>query len=368
MNYEHLSEILARFRRITFHENRSPTFMEITSYPHLENVASNVLDFYFNPNAEHGLGMLLVEALLSLTATPIVISNPQTVSISREVSTSSGKRIDLLIDAHPDVVIVIENKIFHHAANNPFIDYEQYANTVANQRPVALILLTLFDVPPGTDIGNFQRVLYKSFCQEILKRIGTRIINADNRYLIFLLDFIQTTQNLYEARIMNQDFLIFLRSYEEDIIPLLQKVTSLQKEMKKKTGALAELMKEKESNVVKLWFYSSGLRDKWIREVVGYWISVSPDYDIGIAADLGVDGWDIRIKDDKTMKGVTKTPGDDGFATQLGQWLQAKQIEVSPHPRYQGHFRYGSHFSYDSDLVSIDTEIKELLALILQEN
>lgn len=114
--------------------------MEITSYPHLENVASNVLDFYFNPNAEHGLGTLLLEALLSLTKTPITISNSQAVSIAREVSTSSGKRIDLLIDAYPDAVIVIENKLFHTAEGNPFPDYEQHANKVANQRPTILIL------------------------------------------------------------------------------------------------------------------------------------------------------------------------------------------------------------------------------------
>lgn len=366
MNYESLSESLARFRRIAFHEKRSPTFMEITSYPHLENVASNVLDFYFNPNAEHGLGMLLLEALLSLVEAPVTISNPQAVSISREVITSSGKRIDLLIDAYPDAVIVVENKIFHTAIN-PFADYEEHANKAANQRSVALILLTLFDVPPETDIGNFKPVLYKSFCQEILGRIGTRIIDADNRYLVFLLDFIQTTQNLYEARAVNQEFLAFLKSNEEDIISLLQKVTSLQKDMKKKTSALAELMKEKESETVKLWFYSPGVRENRLREVVAYGISVSPDYDISIAADLSVDGWNIRIKDDKADKGVLKTLRNDGFDTQLGKWLQAKQIEVSPHPTFQGHFRYGSHFPYDSDLVSVDAEIKGLLALILQE-
>lgn len=367
MNYESLSEALAHFRRIAFHEKRSPTFMEITSYPHLENVASNVLDFYFNPNAEHGLGTLLLEALLSLAATPVVISNPQAVSISREVITSSGKRIDLLIDAYPDAVIVIENKIFHTAKYNPFWDYEEHANKAANQRPVVLILLTLFDVPPGTDIGNFKLVLYKSFFQEILNRIGSRIVDADNRYLIFLLDFIQTTRNLYEARVMNKEFLTFLKSNEEDIISLLQKVTSLQKGMKKKAGALAELMKDKESDTVKLWFYSSGLRDKSLREAVGYWLPVSPDYGIGIAADLSVDGWDIRIKDDNFFKGVPKTLEYDGFDTQLGQWLQSKQIEVSPHPIFQGHYRYGSHFPYDSDLVLVDAEIKGLLALILQE-
>jgi hypothetical protein len=366
MNYEHLSEALAHFRKIAFHEKRSPTFMEITSYPHLENVASNVLDFYFNPNAEHGLGTLLLEALLSLAATPVIISNPLAVSVAREISTSLGNRIDLLIDAYPDAVIVIENKLFH-TANNPFPDYEQYANKIASQRPVVLILLTLFDISSGTNIGNFQPVLYKSFCQEILHRIGDRIIDADNRYLIFLLDFIQTTQNLHEARVMNQEFLTFLQSHEEDIVSLLQKVTSLQKEMKKKTAALTELMREKESDTVKLWFYSSGLRDSRLRETVGYRISVSPDYDISIAADLSVDGWEIRIKDDNFAKGVPKVSGHDDFGTQLGQWLQAKQIEVSPHPIFQGHFRYGTHFPYDSDLVLVDAEIKGLLALILQE-
>ncbi len=178
MDYEGLSKILAHFRQLAFHGTRPPTFMEITSYPHLENVASNVLDFYFNPNAEHGLGALLLEALLSLTETPTTISNPQGVVVSREVSTTSGKRIDLLIDAYPDAVIVIENKIYH-TANNDFLEYEQYGKEVASQRPVILILLALFPVPVGTDIGNFQLILYKSFCQEILNRIGSRIINAD---------------------------------------------------------------------------------------------------------------------------------------------------------------------------------------------
>ena len=39
--------------------NRIPkkekTFMEVSGYPHYENVCSNILSFYFNPNEEHRL-------------------------------------------------------------------------------------------------------------------------------------------------------------------------------------------------------------------------------------------------------------------------------------------------------------------------
>ncbi len=81
-----------------------------------------------------------------------------------------------------------------------------------------------------------------------------------------------------------------------------------------------------------------------------------------------MDGWDLRIKDDESFQGVLKAPGNVDLATNLGQWLQARQIEVAPHPRYQGHFSYGSHFPYDSDLMSVEIEIKGLLDLILQEH
>ncbi len=96
---------------------KDPTFMEIAGYPHHENVCSNILKFYLQPDASHGLSDLCLKALLSLAS----VYEPQSnVTVEREVTTKTGKRIDLLIqsDTH---LIAIENKIYHSAVN-PFQD------------------------------------------------------------------------------------------------------------------------------------------------------------------------------------------------------------------------------------------------------
>lgn len=356
MDYDSLSHLLAHFRDIGLQQKQPPTFMEITRYPHWENVASNVLEFYFNPNAQHGLGTLLLDALIALAETKVKISNPQGISVAREVTTTAGKRIDLLIDAYPDAVIVIENKIFH-SANNDFSEYEQYAKRLALKRPVLLILLSLRPIAGNIDIGAFQTILYQDFCQEVLNLLGSRVIQANDRYLTFLLDFIQTIQNLSTKRQMNEEFRAFLKAHEQEIIPLLQQARELQRDMKQKTRALEEHLLERVTGDVKLWNYSSPSENLEFRETVGYEVTVVADFPVWIAADLTVEGWDIRIKSQEFSKGL---------ATPLIQWLKARQINVSPHPRYPGHLRYGEHFPYDTDLSLVDAEVASLLNLMLK--
>jgi hypothetical protein len=41
------------------------TFLEIAGYPHYENVASNLLAFFLDSEAEHEMGDLVMSALLS---------------------------------------------------------------------------------------------------------------------------------------------------------------------------------------------------------------------------------------------------------------------------------------------------------------
>ena len=44
----------------------SMSIFDIAGYPHYENVCSNILAFYLDPNNEHGLGKLLYLCLMSL--------------------------------------------------------------------------------------------------------------------------------------------------------------------------------------------------------------------------------------------------------------------------------------------------------------
>ena len=95
--------------------------MEIAGYPHFENVCSNILAFYLQPNNEHGFGTLFLDVLASLIDEEIVIDG-QNVDIRREELTKKGNRIDLVIESD-NYIFGIENKIYA----DPYNPFEEYA-------------------------------------------------------------------------------------------------------------------------------------------------------------------------------------------------------------------------------------------------
>jgi len=58
-------KLLLAFRSLP-RSSRGRTFMEVSGYPHYENVSSNILGFYFDPAAEHGLKDLLLSAFFQM--------------------------------------------------------------------------------------------------------------------------------------------------------------------------------------------------------------------------------------------------------------------------------------------------------------
>lgn len=185
---------------------RPPTFMEISGYPHYENVCSNILAFFFDPSEPHGFGTLFLDALAQVGG----IEDPDrtigvNVEVAREESTSSGNRIDLLIksDSH---VILIENKIFHEIAN-PLEDYIRHAKSHYKQLESHLFLLTL---KPSGDVGRFKNVTYEHLVAQIRTLLGDYLAHADTRYLTFMLDFLNTLDHLREGRELNEKLAEFL--------------------------------------------------------------------------------------------------------------------------------------------------------------
>jgi hypothetical protein len=58
-----MSALLDEFSKLPDRVKRRPTLMEIAGYPHYENVCSNILAFYLDPEEPHGLGTLVLDAL-----------------------------------------------------------------------------------------------------------------------------------------------------------------------------------------------------------------------------------------------------------------------------------------------------------------
>ena len=91
--YQKYSKLLQEFDSLPklnkSHSNKSQSIFNIAGYPHYENVASNILAFYFNPDNEHGLGNLLLHSLLSLTNSEVMYLN--NVKVDREVYTKKKR-------------------------------------------------------------------------------------------------------------------------------------------------------------------------------------------------------------------------------------------------------------------------------------
>ena len=52
---ERYKKLFEELRKIKSGPARRKTFMDISGYPHYENVVSNILSFYFDDSEEHGM-------------------------------------------------------------------------------------------------------------------------------------------------------------------------------------------------------------------------------------------------------------------------------------------------------------------------
>ena len=193
---------------------RLPTFMEIARYPHYEDVCSNILAFFLDPDNPHGLGTLFLDALVRVGGIEdqggIFGGN---VRVDREERTDAGNFIDILIqsDSH---VLLIENKIFHGIVN-PFDDYAKHLDSLPQCHKYRF-LLTLKPVDESTkreiERYRFQNITHEDLVNEIRGFLGGYVANADTRYLTIMLDFLNTLDYLQEGMVMNPEFVDFLKA------------------------------------------------------------------------------------------------------------------------------------------------------------
>ncbi len=237
--YTDLNMMIQAFDRLNIVTAKTEqTFMQLTDYPHLENVCSNVLAFFFNTEETHDFGSLFIRSLLECAG--VDINCRSTEIVEREVLTEKGNRIDIFIETDKHL-IAIENKVFS-SLNNPLGDYEAHINRLNKQgekKPV-FILLTIHSENAGN--SAFVNVTYSMLLATIRKNLGAYVVNANTKWIVILNDFIRTIDELHGGVSLDREFIDFYNENEKAIDTLLKARKALPKSLKAKLQSIMNMV------------------------------------------------------------------------------------------------------------------------------
>lgn len=218
--------LLNEFEDLPKEKAPSPTFLEISGYPHYEKVISNILTFYLDNRNPHHFGIIPVKSLLSATGVDMKNIDSEELMVNdavTEETTEDGKFIDIVIETG-SYVIGIENKIYADEYN-PFIEYKTHIEKRANsigKKPI-LILLTLKKNNYKSEItDSFKRINYDNLFTEFDKW-ALNENKADSEYLIFYNNFKQTLLNMGASKFSDEE-LEFLSKKYDSLVDLHQRV------------------------------------------------------------------------------------------------------------------------------------------------
>lgn len=308
--------LLDAFGRIHGEAATPTTLLEAAGYPNYENVASNLLKFFLDPLEKHGLQALFLKALIE----PLGVEGVAVQGVEREVVTSNGNRIDLLIDADAHL-IGVENKVYA-PLNNPLADYLTHLDQNRNGRQVALIVLCVYEpqqvLPPGVVV-----VTYEEFMGRVRRDLGSYAADVPAQYLTFALDFVRTMENRKRGNRMNPAVMELLRERTEEAKAFLDAADDAAKELRTTVTRLGEIVNNilseapsgRPPNVTyAMWRAPRSFVDDMIFDV-----TFPSGMVIRVDTVLGLHGWEVFIWQ-------YRTAGPRLPLAQLEAWLRAAGV------------------------------------------
>lgn len=279
--------LLDEFKKLPRRVERPQTFMEIGGYAHSENICSNFLAFFFDPEGSHGLRSLFLDALLDSVNREKDFG--ENVSVDREVVTEAGNRTDILIRSD-SYAVVIENKILA-AADNPFHDYAAYLDRLKDETGAAYenkikILLTLYPSGAGAEWG-FVNLVHADFAGAVRSALGRYISEVEPRYLMLMLDFLNTLEKLREGTRMNQEYIKLLGEREGEVEQFLRGVQEVRGELKDKVRQLG--------THVDVEWRPFDWPPTSLKHALQHRIYTDEKSFVGIQAVISPGGWEIQI-------------------------------------------------------------------------
>ncbi|MGL6315683.1 PD-(D/E)XK nuclease family protein [Vibrio sp. WXL103] len=207
-----IEQLLTNLKRLPQPEEAETTIFGIGGRGYYENPTTDILAFFFDSNASHGLDTIVLEALFECLPDQHAKLDANLVTApEREVVTESGKRIDLLLEGC-DWVMVLENKIYHEQ-NNPFAEYEhvvvesRYKERFSEKRPIYVVLSPAGTVPNA----NWQGVSYQALIQAIKSQLAELFVSQPlNKWTVLLREFIIHMESIMAAPILPKESIDFV--------------------------------------------------------------------------------------------------------------------------------------------------------------
>lgn len=217
---DQFSTIIHEFTKLP-PKDTTPTFMEICKHPQqrFEEICSRILQFYFNPQGEHGFrNMWLISLLDMLKYSPTPYDSDKIKVITEEYA--NGKKIDLTIIAD-DFVIGIENKTTADVYN-PLDEYEKHIQNTYKNKTQRLLVLSIKPITDSSTqkklkANHFKAFTYRELFNAVHQNLGNYITSCNQKYLTHMLDFMKTIDNMDNAnsKIENDFFFQYKKEIEE---------------------------------------------------------------------------------------------------------------------------------------------------------
>ncbi|WP_168379072.1 PD-(D/E)XK nuclease family protein [Acinetobacter cumulans] len=235
------------FKKLPLTKTHRKSFIEIMGLSHLENVSSKTLAFFMDSKEEHNLKDLVVNALFSVMGESFPYQI-HTENIVLEKRTDLG-RIDLWVETD-EHILVIENKIHHHANDNPFNDYVSHARA-NNPKDKNLKFILLVIKEPEETPEKYIVVTHFDLSKHILKELGQKSLQADQYYLTYLIDYISAIEKFNphsEYAKMQMDIVNFYRNNREILESIQDEKNkeSVYQYYEQKVREIVELLKDQE--------------------------------------------------------------------------------------------------------------------------
>lgn len=190
------------------------TLFSLGGRGHYENPVSDLLAFFMNPTAEHGLGTVFLSAFLKCLPGDEFQNLPlDRVWISREEGTDNRKRIDLVLRG-TGWMMLIENKIYHWQAN-PFLAYKEHFTKLNGGFEPLMVVLS----PDGkASEKEWLGASYEDYCKNLKEGLGDALFDRGySKWVVLARELILHLENELYTAPMEDNAIEFVETHWEEV-------------------------------------------------------------------------------------------------------------------------------------------------------